>query len=134
MANSAEKEDGAYFRERGAVTVLEGRSTEARRERVGESEWWRRASQPIVSEFVYDDGALSKKFLWLTSTSSTRNTKVNPLLTELSAGISSALYSARIEDASLSLAAFADSSARINHISRGWPRMAFDSSYRDYPP
>lgn len=36
------------------------------------------ASQPIVSEFVYDDSALSKKFLWLTSTSSTRNTKVNP--------------------------------------------------------
>lgn len=40
---------------------------------------WSRASQPIVSEFVYDDSALSKKFLWLTSTSSTRNTKVNPL-------------------------------------------------------
>lgn len=39
-----------------------------------------RASQPIVSEFVYDDSALSKKFLWLTSTSSARNTKVNPSL------------------------------------------------------
>jgi len=68
-----------------------------RRKRVMEAS--QLASQPIVSEFVYDDGTLSKKFLWLTSTSSTRNTKVNPLTppslfplsTELPAGVSSAV-------------------------------------------
>lgn len=92
--------------------------------REGESEWWRRArqpptSQPIVSEFVYDDSALSKKFLWLTSTSCTRKlAPFNGVLCRSQLGVKTWGLGSKC----LPLTDFAKRSARINHISRG-PKM-----------
>lgn len=72
------------------------------------------ASQSYL-EFVYDDSTLSKKFLW--PPSSTRNTKVNPLFSN----VSSRCYGTR--DRRFSLPAFiSDDSTKwfsINHTSRG---------------